>query len=485
MKYYDKLIFDLSKAGRQGYSLPSRTWDATLADLPAGLTRSEAPALPQVSELDVVRHYTNLSQMNFGVDSGFYPLGSCTMKYNPKINEEIAAMPAFAGIHPLQPSETVQGVLRVYKELAHALSAITGMAEFTLNPFAGAHGELTGLMIIRQYHISRGDLKRTRIIVPDSAHGTNPASAAVCGLEIVQVKSKENGLVDVEDLKPLLDDTIAGIMMTNPNTLGLFEKDIKEIAALVHECGGLLYYDGANMNPLIGMVRPGDMGFDVLHLNLHKSFSTPHGGGGPGAGPVGVAAHLVPYLPVPKVVEDEDGLLSVVGSDGQACGQISGFMGNFGVLLRAYTYILMLGKQNVRLVGPYAVLGANYIKESLKDCYKLPIESVCKHEFVFDGLLDQSTGVNTLDIAKRLLDYGFHAPTIYFPLLFHQAIMIEPTETESKETLDGFIEIMRHIAAEAISDPESLKTAPHTTPVRRLDETTAARQPVLRFSDMQ
>lgn len=485
MKYYDKLIFDLSKAGRQGYSLPSRTWDATLADLPAGLTRSEAPALPQVSELDVVRHYTNLSQMNFGVDSGFYPLGSCTMKYNPKINEEIAAMPAFAGIHPLQPSETVQGVLRVYKELAHALSAITGMAEFTLNPFAGAHGELTGLMIIRQYHLSRGDVKRTRVIVPDSAHGTNPASAAVCGLEIVQVKSKENGLVDVEDLKPLLDDTIAGIMMTNPNTLGLFEKDIKEIAALVHECGGLLYYDGANMNPLIGMVRPGDMGFDVLHLNLHKSFSTPHGGGGPGAGPVGVAAHLVPYLPVPKVVEDEDGLLSVVGSDGQACGQISGFMGNFGVLLRAYTYILMLGKQNVRLVGPYAVLGANYIKESLKDCYKLPIESVCKHEFVFDGLLDQSTGVNTLDIAKRLLDYGFHAPTIYFPLLFHQAIMIEPTETESKETLDGFIEIMRHIAAEAISDPESLKTAPHTTPVRRLDETTAARQPVLRFSDMQ
>ena len=485
MKYYDKLIFDLSKAGRQGYSLPSRTWDATLADLPAGLTRSEAPALPQVSELDVVRHYTNLSQMNFGVDSGFYPLGSCTMKYNPKINEEIAAMPAFAGIHPLQPSETVQGVLRVYKELAHSLSAITGMAEFTLNPFAGAHGELTGLMIIRQYHLSRGDVKRTRVIVPDSAHGTNPASAAVCGLEIVQVKSKENGLVDVEDLKHLLDDTIAGIMMTNPNTLGLFEKDIKEIAALVHECGGLLYYDGANMNPLIGMVRPGDMGFDVLHLNLHKSFSTPHGGGGPGAGPVGVAAHLVPYLPVPKVVEDEDGLLSIVDADGQACGQISGFMGNFGVLLRAYTYILMLGKQNVRMVGPLAVLGANYIKESLKDCYKLPIESVCKHEFVFDGLLDQSTGVTTLDIAKRLLDYGFHAPTIYFPLLFHQAIMIEPTETESKETLDGFIEIMRHIAAEAIADPESLKTAPHTTPVRRLDETTAARQPVLRYERQQ
>ena len=484
MKYYDKLIFDLSKEGRQGYSLPANKWEALVSELPAGLLRAEAPALPQVSELDVVRHYTNLSQMNFGVDSGFYPLGSCTMKYNPKINEEIAAMPAFAGLHPLQPAGTVQGVLRLYKELSHALSEITGMAEFTLDPFAGAHGELTGLMIIRQYHMSRGDLKRTKVIVPDSAHGTNPASAAVCGLEIVQVKSKENGLVDVEDLKPLLDDTIAGIMMTNPNTLGLFEKDIKEIAALVHDCGGLLYYDGANMNPLIGMVRPGDMGFDVLHLNLHKSFSTPHGGGGPGSGPVGVAAHLVQHLPVPKVVEDEDGLLHVVGDDPMTCGQISGFMGNFGVLLRAYTYILMLGKQNVRMVGPLAVLGANYIKESLKDCYKLPIESVCKHEFVFDGLLDQSTGVTTLDIAKRLLDYGFHAPTIYFPLLFHQAIMIEPTETESKETLDGFIEIMRHIAAEAISDPESLKTAPHTTPVRRLDETTAARQPVLKVKDM-
>ena len=510
MKYYDKLIFDLSKEGRQGYSLPANRWTATVSELPDSLRRSCEPALPQVSELDVVRHYTNLSQMNFGVDSGFYPLGSCTMKYNPKINEEIAAMPAFAGLHPLQPASTVQGALRLYKDLSHALSAITGMAEFTLDPFAGAHGELTGLMVIRQYHISRGDLKRTRIIVPDSAHGTNPASAAVCGLEIVQVKSNAMGLVDVEDLKPLLDDTIAGIMMTNPNTLGLFEKDIKEIAALVHACGGLLYYDGANMNPLMGVVRPGDMGFDVLHLNLHKTFSTPHGGGGPGAGPVGVAAHLASHLPVPKVMESEDGTLYVAdgtcrcaaseegaGAFGpacgcapecmcgcQSCGQISGFMGNFGVLLRAYTYILMLGKQNLKMVGPLAVLGANYIKESLKDCYRLPIPTVCKHEFVFDGLADQSTGVTTLDIAKRLLDYGFHAPTIYFPLLFHQSIMIEPTETESKETLDGFIEIMKHIAAEAISDPDSLKTAPHTTPVRRLDETTAARQPVLRFKDM-
>ncbi len=482
MKYYDKLIFDLSKAGRQGYSLPANRWEASLAELPSDLTRAEAPLLPEVSELDVVRHYTNLSQMNFGVDSGFYPLGSCTMKYNPKINEEIAAHPGFAGLHPLQPDSTVQGALRVYEELSKALSEITGMADFTLNPFAGAHGELTGLMIIRQYHISRGDLGRTRIIVPDSAHGTNPASAAVCGLEIVQVKSKENGLVDVNDLKPLLDETIAGIMLTNPNTLGLFEKDIKEIAALVHEAGGLLYYDGANMNALTGMVRPGDMGFDVLHLNLHKSFSTPHGGGGPGAGPVGVAAHLAKHLPMPRASHVIPDLIRNLQAD--SCGQISGFMGNFGVLLRAYTYILMLGKQNVKMVGPLAVLGANYIKESLKDCYYLPIPSVCKHEFVFDGLADKSTGVTTLDIAKRLLDYGFHAPTIYFPLLFHQAIMIEPTETESKETLDGFIEIMHHIAAEALSDPESLKTAPHTTPVRRLDETTAARQPILKYKDM-
>lgn len=485
MKYYNKLIFDLSKEGRKGYSLPANKWTASVSGLPSGLTRTKAPELPQVSELDVVRHYTNLSQMNFGVDSGFYPLGSCTMKYNPKINEEIASHPGFASLHPLQPAATVQGALRVYKEIAESLSEITGMAEFTLNPFAGAHGELTGLMVIRQYHISRGDLKRTRIIVPDSAHGTNPASAAVCGLEIVQVKSNEAGLVDVEDLKPLLDDTIAGIMMTNPNTLGLFEKDIKEIAALVHEAGGLLYYDGANMNALTGMVRPGDMGFDVLHLNLHKSFSTPHGGGGPGSGPVGVAAHLEKHLPVPKVMTSEDGSLYLAEADGEPCGRISGFMGNFGVILRAYTYILMLGKQNVRMVGPLAVLGANYIKESLKESFKLPIPSVCKHEFVFDGLADQSTGVTTLDVAKRLLDYGFHAPTIYFPLLFHQAIMIEPTETESKETLDGFVEIMKHIAKEAVDDPDSLKTAPHTTPVRRLDETTAARQPVLSYWSME
>lgn len=483
MKYYDKLIFELSKPGRCGYSLPANPWEKGTEEIPAALRRSEEANLPEVSELDVVRHYTNLSNMNFGVDTGFYPLGSCTMKYNPKINEEMAAMPGFKTLHPLQPDCTVQGALELYYNLNRSLSAITGMAEFTLNPFAGAQGELTGLMVIRQYHMQRGDLKRTKIIVPDSAHGTNPASAAVCGLKVVEVKSTPQGTIDIESLRPLLDDTIAGIMMTNPNTLGLFETEILEIAKLVHECGGLLYYDGANFNPLLGKVRPGDMGFDVLHLNLHKTFSTPHGGGGPGSGPVGVAAHLAEYLPNPRVTRSEDGMFHVTRND-VACGQVSGFMGNFGVLIRAYTYILSLGKQHIRLAGPLATLNANYIKESLKDCYKLPIDTLCKHEFVFDGLLDKSTGITTLDVAKRLLDYGFHAPTIYFPLLFHQAIMIEPTETESKETLDGFIEIMRTIAKEAIEDPESLHTAPHTTPVRRLDETTAAKNPILNYKEL-
>ena len=465
MKYYDKLIFELSKQGRTGYSLPQTCSKCKGTEaIPAGLLRSKAPELPEVSEVDVVRHYTNLSQMNFGVDTGFYPLGSCTMKYNPKINEEIAAMPAFAGLHPLQ--KDLKGVDAIYEGMDKALAAITGMKHFTFKPCAGAHGELTGLMIIREYHMSRGDTKRTRIIVPDSAHGTNPASAAVCGLDVVVVKSNANGLVDVEDLKPLLDDTIAGIMMTNPNTLGLFEKDIKEIAQLVHAAGGLLYYDGANMNPLIGTVRPGDMGFDVMHLNLHKSFSTPHGGGGPGSGPVGVCEKLVPFLGV----------------------NVSGFNGNFGVILRAYAYILMLGRENVKLCGKLATLGANYIKESLKDCYKLPIPTVCKHEFVFDGHINDGAregkeGAATLDVAKRLLDFGFHAPTIYFPLLFHQAIMIEPTETESKETLDEFIDVMHKIAAEAAQNPDILHGAPHNTPISRPDETTAARNPILKIQD--
>ena len=467
MKYYDKLIFELSRPGRCGYSLPESKFQGGTDQIKSGLLREKPALLPEVSEVDVVRHYTNLSQMNFGVDTGFYPLGSCTMKYNPKINEEIASMPAFGALHPLQPECTLQGVKEIYDAMEKSLAAITGMKHFTFKPCAGAHGELTGLMIMREYHLRRGDNARVKVIVPDSAHGTNPASAAVCGLQIVVVKSKADGLVDVEDLKPLLGPDVAGIMMTNPNTLGIFERDIKQIAALVHEAGGLLYYDGANMNPLLGVARPGDMGFDIMHLNLHKTFSTPHGGGGPGSGPVGVCDKL---------------------GDIVADLQTSAFNGNFGVILRAYAYILMLGRQNIKMAGKLATLNANYIKESLKDAYKLPIDSVCKHEFVFDGLIndgghDDVHGATTLDVAKRLLDYGYHAPTIYFPLLFHQAMMIEPTETESKETLDAFIDVMHKIAAEAAEDPAVLQGAPHNAPITRPDETAAARKPILKYQD--
>lgn len=486
IRNYDKLIFELSKEGRVGYSLPKSEFDGCCmcSELPANLCRESLPILPEVTEFDVVRHYTNLSNKNFGVDTGFYPLGSCTMKYNPRINEEMAAHPAFAGLHPDAPTCSAQGALEIYYNLAQALSEISGLASFTLNPYAGAHGELTGLMIMRKYHILRGDLKRTKVIVPDSAHGTNPASAAVCGLQIVEVKSTPKGTVDVEDLKPLLDDTVAGIMMTNPNTLGIFETEIPEISRLVHECGGLLYYDGANLNAVLGKCRPGDMGFDIMHINLHKTFSTPHGGGGPGDGPVGVRAGLEHLLPNPQVKKGADGIF-YLDADNASAGYVSNFLGNFAVIMRAYTYILTLGRENVKMVGPLAVLNANYVKESLKEEYYLPIEGVCKHEFVFDGLVDKSTGVTTLDIAKRLLDYGYHAPTIYFPLLFHQSIMIEPTETESKETLDEFIAVMKKVACEAIENPDVVKSAPHSTPVRRLDETTAARFPKTTYRQMK
>lgn len=485
MKEYDKLIFEISRPGRKGYELPADRFEIDGLDaIPSELLRRNGPELPEVSELDVVRHFTNLSNKNFGVDTGFYPLGSCTMKYNPKINEELAAMPEFAGLHPLQPAETAQGALELYYNLQKALASLAGLEEFTLNPYAGAHGELTGLMVMRQYHISRSDTKRTKVIVPDTAHGTNPASAMVSGLEVVEVKSKPNGSIDVEDLKPLLDDTVAGIMMTNPNTVGMFETEILEIADLVHNVGGLLYYDGANLNPMLGKVRPGDMGFDIMHINLHKTFSTPHGGGGPGSGPVGVAKHLVDLLPNPRVRKADDGSF-YVDTDDKSLGNVSTFFGNFGVMMKAYAYILSLGKEGIKNVGPMATLNANYIKESLKDLYKLPIEGVCKHEFVFDGLADKSTGVTTLNVAKRLLDFGFHAPTIYFPLLFHESMMIEPTETESKETLDEFIDAMRRVAKEAIEDPDTVKTAPVTTKISHPDETGAAKNPVLSYRTLK
>ena len=409
--------------------------------------------MPECDELTVVRHYTNLSNDNFGVDTGFYPLGSCTMKYNPKINEEIAAQPQFQNIHPEQPTETTRGAQAIVSLLERSLCELTGMAHFTFKPYAGAHGELTGLMTIDNYHRSRGDFDRKKVIVPDSAHGTNPASAAVCGLEIVEVSSRADGTVDFEDLQRIVAEQgteIAAMMMTNPNTLGLFETRIPEIARLIHDCGGLMYYDGANLNPMLGACRPGDMGFDVMHVNLHKTFSTPHGGGGPGSGPVGVREGLQSFFPF-----------------------VSPYHGNFGVI------------EHVKEVGPLATLNANYIKESLKDVYELPIDTMCCHEFVFDGLKDKTTGVTTMDVAKRLLDYGYHAPTIYFPLLFHESLMIEPTENESRETLDGFIAVMRKIAEEAKVSPEKVKSAPHTTPIGRADDVLAAKHPVVTYRQLK
>ena len=468
-RLYGNLIFELSKEGRRGYSLPKNNFGDY--EIPASMQRAEDAQLPECDELTVVRHYTNLSNNNFGVETGFYPLGSCTMKYNPKLNEEMAALPQFQDLHPQQPAETVKGALALVKLLEQSLCELTGLDHFTFKPYAGAHGELTGLMTIDNYHRSRGDLQRKKVIVPDSAHGTNPASAAVCGLEIIEVKSDAQGLVDLEDLERLLEiegPNIAAMMMTNPNTLGLFETSIPEIAELIHDCGGLMYYDGANLNPMLGACRPGDMGFDVMHINLHKTFSTPHGGGGPGSGPVGVREGLQDFFPF-----------------------VSPYHGNFGVMMRAYAYILSLGREHVKEVGPLAVLNANYIKESLKDVYELPIDTVCCHEFVFDGLKDKTTvstdcptGVTTMDIAKRLLDYGYHAPTIYFPLLFHESLMVEPTENESKETLDGFIAVMRQIAEEAKTNPDEVKSAPHTTPIGRVDDVLAAKHPVVTYRQM-
>ena len=480
---YSPLIFELSHKGSKGYSLPRFDYGEKDYRLPVSLLRTDAPALPEADEPTVVRHYTNSSNNNFGVDTGFYPLGSCTMKYNPKVNEAMVAVAGIADLHPAQPAYTVQGALKVYHTLQKYLSEIGGMAEFTLNPFAGAHGEYTGLMVIRQYHLSRADEARRKVLVPDSAHGTNPASAAMAGFDIVEVKSLPDGTVDVDDLKAKLDPTVAALMMTNPNTVGMFEKNIPEIAEAVHAAGALLYYDGANLNPMLGIARPGDMGFDVMHINLHKTFSTPHGGGGPGAGPVGVRAGLEKFLPNPKVVEKDDGMLTVEFGD-SAFGRVSSWLGNFSVLVKALAYILTMGSENLAKVGSLATLNANYILNSLNDLYLQPIPGPCKHEFVFDGLRDKSTGVTTLHIAKALLDYGFHAPTIYFPLLFHESLMIEPTETESRRTLDAFIDVMRRIAMEASSDADKVKNAPYTTPISHPDEDEAALTPILTYKDL-
>ncbi|MFY9214204.1 MAG: aminomethyl-transferring glycine dehydrogenase subunit GcvPB [Tissierellaceae bacterium] len=484
MRDYDKLIFEISKPGRKAYRLPPLdVEDMDLEEhIPEKFLSKEELNFPEVNEVDVIRHYTNLSDKNYGLDTGFYPLGSCTMKYNPKINEDMARLSGFANVHPLQREDCIQGSLQLLYELDKALCEIAGMDRMTLQPAAGAHGELTGLMLIKAYHEKRGDTKRDKIIVPDSAHGTNPATASMAGYKAVEVKSTDDGIVDVEDLKKVIGDgdDIAGLMLTNPNTLGLFEKHIVEMAELIHDAGGLLYYDGANANAIMGHARPGDMGFDVVHFNIHKTFSTPHGGGGPGAGPVGVKEHLVEFLPTPLV--EKDGERYFLDYDyPNSIGKVKDFYGHFGILVRAYTYILTMGRDGLKKASEMAVLNANYLLSQLKDDYYLPIDTIYKHEFVLGGLKGEQLEVRTLDIAKRLLDFGFHPPTVYFPLIIREALMIEPTETESKETLDEFAKAMKQIAEEARRDPEILKEAPHDTIVRRPDEVRAARNPVLKY----
>jgi glycine dehydrogenase subunit 2 len=476
------LIFELSTEGRIGYSLPEMDIpEIDLGELlPEGYLREEEPELPEVSELDIMRHYTALSKRNHGVDSGFYPLGSCTMKYNPKINENVARFNGFAHLHPLQDESSVQGALELMYDLQEHLIEITGMDEVTLQPAAGAHGEWTGLMMIRAYHEANGDTKRTKVVVPDSAHGTNPASATVAGFETVTVKSNDNGLVDLEDLRRVVGEDTAALMLTNPNTLGLFEENILEMAEIVHSAGGKLYYDGANLNAVLSKARPGDMGFDVVHLNLHKTFTGPHGGGGPGSGPVGVKADLIPYLPKPVLVKNGD-QYEFDYDRPQSIGRVKPYYGNFGINVRAYTYIRTMGPDGLKAVTENAVLNANYMMRRLEPFFDLPFDRHCKHEFVLSGKRQKKLGVRTLDIAKRLLDFGYHPPTIYFPLNVEECIMIEPTETESKETLDAFVDAMIQIAKEAEENPEIVQEAPHTTVIGRLDETMAARKPVLRY----
>ena len=477
------LVFEITKEGRVGYSLPELDVpEVDLASiLPQGMLREEEAELPEVSELDIMRHYTALSNRNHGVDTGFYPLGSCTMKYNPKINESVARFPGFANIHPLQDEASVQGAMELMYELQQSLVEITGMDEVTLQPAAGAHGEWTALMMIRAFHEANGDTGRTKVIVPDSAHGTNPASATVAGFETITVKSDENGLVDLEDLRRVAGPDTAALMLTNPNTLGLFEESILELAEIIHGVGGKLYYDGANLNAVMSKARPGDMGFDCVHLNLHKTFTGPHGGGGPGSGPVGVKADLIPFLPSPVLVKEDDKYTFDYNRP-QTIGRVKPFYGNFGINVRAYTYIRSMGPDGLKAVTENAVLNANYMMRRLEPFFDLPYNRHCKHEFVLSGRRQKKLGVRTLDMAKRLLDFGYHPPTIYFPLNVEEGMMIEPTETESKETLDAFCDAMIQIAKEVEENPEIVQDAPHTTVINRLDETKAARKPVLRYT---
>jgi glycine dehydrogenase subunit 2 len=471
----ERLLKDLSSPGRRGHVLPvlDVPGEGLRNLIPRGYLRREMTGLPEVSEVDVVRHFTNVSRMNYHIDKGMYPLGSCTMKYNPKVNEEICRLPGFAYLHPYQPEETVQGALQLMWELENYLCEISGMDELSLQPAAGAHSELVGMLMIRAHHEKRGN-PRSKVLIPDSAHGTNPASSAATGYASVEVKSNSKGLVDLDLLTSAMDDEVAALMLTNPNTLGLFETDVEDIVEIVHGKGGLVYLDGANLNALMGIFRPGDAGIDVVHFNLHKTFSTPHGGGGPGGGGVGVLSHLGQFLPVPRVVKAGD-LFRLDYNKPDSIGNVQAFYGNFGVMVRAWTYLRMLGASGLRRVAENAVINANYTMRALQNDYDLPYGQHCMHEFVVSGDRQVKHGVRTRDIAKRLLDYGLHAPTVYFPLIVHEALMIEPTETESRESLDRFIEVMISIAKEAESNPRVVKESPSSTPVGRLDEARAAR----------
>jgi glycine dehydrogenase subunit 2 len=479
-------LFERSRPGRGGGKIPHPPKDA-LERLPAAARRATPPALPELNEPEVVRHYVNLSQLNFAVDTGFYPLGSCTMKFNPKLNEWAARLPGFAQLHPLAPDEAAQGTLQLLWELEQALAEITGMRAVTLQPAAGAQGELTGILMIRAYHRSRGDTERDEVLVPDSSHGTNPATASMAGFRTITIPSAADGGVDVDAFRAALGPRTAAVMITNPSTLGLFETRIGELLDAVHAAGALAYMDGANLNAILGRFKPGEAGFDVMHVNVHKTFSTPHGGGGPGAGPVGVGERLVPFLPSPRVLRESDGTFRLErhGERPTSIGRLRGFVGNTGVLVRAYAYIRAHGAAGLREVSEDAVLAANYLRSRLAGTYDLPYERACKHEFVASAAsLKKRTGVRTLDIAKRLIDYGYHPPTIYFPLTVEEGMLIEPTETESVETLDAFADALIAIARECETDPELVTSAPHDAPVGRLDEATAARQPNLRWRAM-
>jgi glycine dehydrogenase subunit 2 len=477
----EPLIYNLGSPGRKGVEMPAP--DVPLAELPEGWVREELD-LPEVSEVDVVRHFTRLSQMNHGVDKGMYPLGSCTMKYSPRLNEDMARLPGFALLHPYQDEDTIQGALEVMYNTQEWLKELGGFAGMTLQPAAGAHGELTGVLTMRAYHRDRNDAKRTKVLIPDSAHGTNPATTSMSGLNVVEVPSDDRGNVDIDALRAECDDTVVGIMITNPNTLGLFEEHVEEVIDLVHGCGGLVYGDGANFNALMGIVKPGDLGFDVMHFNLHKTFSTPHGGGGPGSGPVGASERLAPFLPGPNVEIIEEGGeddLPVYGfvMPAKSIGRVKAFYGQFGVVVRALAYMLVNGGDGLRRVSEMAVLNANYLRVKLNDVYHVPYDRICMHEFVCEGHFDDAPDIHALDISKRLIDFGFHPPTNYFPLIVHEALMIEPTETESKGTLDSFVDAMLQIAREARENPDLLHDAPHNAPVKRLDEVAAARNLVL------